>query len=160
MSGFLIAGGVIVSSFLVFVLYDQRKNIFKKRNKDEKKQKVKEKNSKEIKAEEVKKAVENTEKKVDISFERRESKISNQTTNANIEEVDVNIEERKEYNTMGGSRGFRRSMPQRPPIEFPRQPNFSSPKSGNSIREQIDNLSPEMKAILMANVLGKKDDLF
>ena len=133
----LIGGGAAIFLILV-VLIDQRKKIFKKRPKKEKKAPEKE----------VKKTEEKKRDFKDISFEELKK-----PSLGNFEYLDLKDDYKIEY-TMGSQRpnrnNFRRPFDDEP---FRRR----SPVCKKvSIKKQIRDLSPEMKAILFSNALGRK----
>lgn len=151
MEGILIAVGIILLLLAIFILYDNRKKIFKKRVKKAKKADV-------DKKEEEKKPAQKEEKQESkISFQKRE--VAKQEVSAPvIEDLEINTNQTQEYSqSFSASNRMRRPMPQR---QFSQpQHNFFTPRK-RTIKDQIDDLSPEMKAILFSNALGKKDDQF
>lgn len=152
MKWILIASAIVIGLLVIFILYDQRKNIFKKRSKKEKKKEQKPAKEQVPVKEEHKEAVK--EEKPEISLEQRIPEVKKQTKNPVVEEVVIKEDDRVEYDTTEPkTSGFRRTInPNRyaPPASFKPQKQ--------SIKDQINDLSPEMKAILFGNMLDKKDD--
>jgi len=135
-----------VGVFALFVIFDQRKKIFKIR-KIHFKHKVK--------------TVEKTEKKE----EKKESKVAKnisfdegqapEAKKFDCESIDVMSESKIEYSNSGRSNTTRR------PYYNETMGNTSSRRiyrNKKSIKEQIKELSPEMKGVLLSNALGKKDN--
>lgn len=145
--GIIITVLVVLGIFILFILFKFRKKIFKAKGKKPKTKNV------ELKQEDKK---ESPVKDNKISFEKREVKTSKQENlNVQIQDVEFVDEQDLQYSSgedFAPSRGFRRPFPQ---SDFQRN-YFGSRKK--SIREQIQDLSPEMKAILFTNAFGKKKD--
>lgn len=153
MKWILIASAIVIGLLVIFILYDQRKNIFKKRVKKAKEPKQEAPKAPE-KPKEEPKVLE--EKKTDVSLEERAPQIKKETKQPIIEDMVIQDDDYVEYDsTMPRQSGFgRRNINQRkyaPPPEF----KFNKKQP---IKEQIKDLSPEMKAILFGNLLDKKDD--
>ncbi len=138
--------GIIVPCGLLalFILFDQRKNIFKKKVKKEKPIVVEPQPKQEVKKERM----------IDerISFLPSKPQIFQKPI---IEETDFEEMEEKEYAQLASSlRNSPSSFRRRRSLE--RQPyDYLSKIRKPSIKQQIKNLSPEMKAILFANVFSK-----
>lgn len=157
-SGIWIALGVIVFLLILFILFDNRKKIFKKREKKVKEE-VEIKESKDTgKKEETKKV-----KRIDnpkISLAKKVKVEEQQKAQAEELNLDGFDDEPITYQRTP-SMGF---APRKKPIpmQFDRsrvQRELIARKSKKrSIKEQIKDLSPEMKAILFTNALGKRDD--
>lgn len=140
---------VVLGLLILCVLFKFRKKIFKKKTPKTKKV--------EVKKEEVKKPEKTADSR--ISFEQREVKVKKEeNVNANIESVEIEDSEERVYSTgasFAPQRNFRRTFPR-----SNMQQNSYFGMQNKSIREQINDLSPEMKVILFGNVMGKKDDQF
>jgi len=139
-----IAIGICVGVFAVILLIDNRKKIFKFKKLSKKETKVEKKV--EAKTEEPAKK----EKKINskISFEEHVPE------NVSFERLDLNDKAPLEY-----SYGPRTQMSRRPQMmnDFP-SPIRRSYNKKKTIKEQIKELSPEMKGVLLSNALGKKDN--
>ena len=141
--GLWIALGTLVFLLILYIIFDKRKKIFKKKVKTEKT--VKEQEKKEI--------TEKKEKK--ISFDKK-SKNEKPQQAMLVEKIE---EEKDSAQYQMQSEQSTRSIPR-----FNRQSNlerrrYYKQKSKKSIKQQIKDLSPEMKAILFANLLERKDDI-
>lgn len=134
--------GVVVFLLIIYIIYDQRKKIFKKRPK---KTKVIEKPKEEVKP------ATTTDKK--ISFEKKNIK----AVQPQIEISDIQLEEEKaDYQSTVVRDRPERTMPRR--RDLPRRYVAKEEIKRPSIKNQIRELSPEMKAILFGDLLKQKDE--
>ena len=142
--GLWIALAVILILLLLYILYDQRKKIFKK--------KTKVNDVKEQKAE--KKEIKQPEKNENISFERKQKQSTQEAVVEALQEDEkpdfeepVRPLQTRDFDSRRGNL-FRRR----------REMFRRTTKQTESIKDQIDNLSPEMKAIVFADLLNRKDE--
>lgn len=134
--------GVGVGFLALIVLIDQRKKIFKKHPKKEKKQKEKRK-------EEIKQVQEEKQNLDEISFEE-----SKKPKIPQFEYLDIKDDLKMEYTPSTSQRQNRNNF--RRPFDGDRFNRERRAYKKKSIKQQIKDLSPEMKAILLSNALGKK----
>lgn len=142
--GLWIALAVILILLLLYILYDQRKKIFKKKTKvnDVKEQKTE------------KKEIKQPEKNENISFERKQKQSAQEAVVEALQEDEkpdfeepVRPLQTRDFDSRRGNL-FRRR----------REMFRRTTKQTESIKDQIDNLSPEMKAIVFADLLNRKDE--
>lgn len=129
----------------LYIVYDKRKSIFKKRQKSAPKRQKKHKNQ------DV--APVTTNDNDEVSF--TENAVKN-IPNVKIHCENYVADEDEQHDFPEPSFARRREFPRMRERDFYSQHRASKKKP--SIRQQIDELSPEMKGILFSNALGKKDD--
>ena len=139
---------VIFGLFILYIIYDQRKKIFKKRKK-------KEKIKKQISTESKEKPKSVEKKELKVSFEEK----SLSSVKPVIEEIEnpSNEDEKNEeiFEDFQGEKinQMKRFFPKNRRVYKDEKLSKSA-----SIKEQIKDLSPEMKAILFADILNRKED--
>lgn len=155
-----------IACCLIWV-YSNRKKIFKKCSKQDRKAKKQEKKSKK----EEKKA-KRTQEKVPITSqpqEKQEAKLSftekqiDTTGKVQIEgepfisSDESSVDDNDQYDQVARMRPRNMSrMRERIPFEY----HDFDLENHQSIKEQLQSLTPEMKAIVFANLLDKRDDQF
>lgn len=158
--GIWYALGAIVFLLILFILFDNRKKIFKKRAKKTKEE-VEIKDSKPAEKKEEPKAV----KKIDnpkVSLTKKVKKEPDPVPEAEVEDANLDgfDEEPITYQRTSGMGSSQRRRPM--PLQFDRtkvqRELMARNSKKKSIKEQIKDLSPEMKAILFTDALGKHDD--
>lgn len=139
---------VIFGLFILYIIYDQRKKIFKKRKK-------KEKIKKQISTESKEKPKNVEKKELKVSFEEK----SLSSVKPVIEEIEnpSNEDEKNEEVFEDFPREKIRQMKNFFPKNSRVYKDEKLSKSA-SIKNQIKDLSPEMKAILFADILNRKED--
>ena len=139
---------VIFGLFILYIIYDQRKKIFKKRKK-------KEKIKKQISTESKEKPKSVEKKELKVSFEEK----SLSSVKPVIEEIEnpSNEDEKNEEVFEDFPREKIRQMKNFFPKNSRVYKDENLSKSA-SIKKQIKDLSPEMKAILFADILNRKED--
>lgn len=160
----LLSAGAAMACFMLW-LYSNRKKIFKKRSKDEKKAK---KSAKKIKKQE--KVAKKEAKKIEtppLETKKEEDSVSFKEKIFEVSK-DVNVEGEQyvpsgEFvkNVVPEYVGMVRRMPRRRPVEAPApQPTYEVTEQRMSLKEQLLSLSPEMKAVVFGNLLDRKDEQF
>lgn len=161
----LLIVGAAIACVLVWA-YSNRKKIFKKRTKEEKKAKKQakkilkdERNAKKVLKTIPAAPVEEKKESDELSFSEKQIEIIDNAkvaSEAYVPSSDFVKSEKIEYV------GMPRRMPRRRiPMETERQSSFKFDEEKKlSLKEQLQSLSPEMKAVVFANLLDKKDDLF
>lgn len=158
--GIWYALGVIAFLLILFILFDNRKKIFKKHPKKAKEE-VEIKDSKASEKKEEPKAV----KKIDnpkMSLTKKVKKEESVAPRAEVEDAGLDgfDEEPITYQRTSNMEQSQRRRPM--PLQFDRSKVQREIRARNSkkknIKEQIKDLSPEMKAILFTDALGKHDD--
>lgn len=154
-----IALGVIVFLLILFIFFDLRKKIFKKREKKETKPAAVEKPA-EGKVKKEKKVSKLANSKMSLTKKVAEKKKNNEDEKkSEVEDAEIDLDEGPivyERTPSAFASNTRRQMPyERRPM--PRRAPISRRKK-KEIKEQIKDLSPEMKAILFSNALGKYED--
>lgn len=139
---------VVFGLFILYIIYDQRKKIFKKRKK-------KEKIKKQISTESKEKPKNVEKKELKVSFEEK----SLSSVKPVIEEIEnlSNEDEKNEEIFEDFPREKIRQMKNFFPKNSRVYKDENLSKSA-SIKKQIKDLSPEMKAILFADILNRKED--
>lgn len=139
---------VIFGLFILYIIYDQRKKIFKKRKK-------KEKIKKQISTESKEKPKSVEKKELKVSFEEK----SLSSVKPVIEKIEnpSNEDEKNEEVFEDFPREKIRQMKNFFPKNSRVYKDEKLSKSA-SIKNQIKDLSPEMKAILFADILNRKED--
>lgn len=154
----LLIVGAAIACVLVWA-YSNRKKIFKKRTKEEKKARKEAKIAKK-QAKKAPPAPPKPPKKDDeLSFSENQIEIINNVkvaSEAYVPSDGFAQAAPAEYATT--SRRMARRRPQME-IERPRSFEFEE-EQRPSLKDQLQSLSPEMKAVVFANLLDKKDDLF
>lgn len=151
----IIVGAVLICLFVF--LYDKRKSIFKIFSKQERKAKKEKRSLK--KSSKLQKDIKHVEHKDEVIFEEKNIEVVNNES-LQVEEY-LPSDQFVENDVMPYIPKFNRRRPERRDIShyesLRRKYGYENKKS---IKEQIDSLSPEMKAILFGNVLDRKDDEF
>ena len=151
--GIWYALGGIVFLLIIYILFDNRKTIFKKRKKKE----IIKEEKKEVKKEvaEKKKVKKQLAPKISLSKKMKDEKLE-----AEIESIDFgDLNEEPITYQNGPVQGPRKRT--RPQFFEERQNMYEMPVKKNKkkkIKEQIKDLTPEIKEILLTNVLGKHED--
>lgn len=154
--GIWIALGVIAFLLVLFIFFDRRKKIFKKKDK-----------SKQIKLEEPEKKNESPVKdekkkikKISNSKISYSEKVKEEKKEPKVEEIDFETEEEKiVYQNIPSAFSPKRRMSM--PFDnssMSRRITSSRKVQKKKIKDQIKDLSPEMKAIIFTNALGKYED--
>lgn len=158
--GIWYALGAIVFLLILFILFDNRKKIFKKREKKSKPE-TEIKDSKPAETKEKTKEV----KKISnskMSLTKKVKKEAEKEPEAEVEDADFDgfDEEPITYQKSSSIGPIPRRRPV--PLQFDRskiEREYTMENSKKkSIKKQIKDLSPEMKAILFTDALGKRDD--
>lgn len=139
---------VVLGLFILYIIYDQRKKIFKKRKK-------KEKIKKQISTESKEKPKSVEKKGLKVSFEEK----SLSSVKPVIEEIE-NLSNEGEKNEEIFE-DFPREKNNQMKRFFPKNSRVYKDEKlskSASIKKQIKDLSPEMKAILFADILNRKED--
>lgn len=140
---------IAAAALIVFIIFDQRKKIFKKR----------------VKKQTVKKVEVKPEKKVEKKFnskislekpeavKREEAVIEDAGLSAENQQFEAPLRPRMNIQPIS-----RPSISDDDFEEFRRKHSYTNFLTNKSILQQIKELSPEMKAIIFGNVLDRKDE--
>lgn len=155
-AGIWYALGAIVFLTILFILFDNRKKIFKKREKKAKE--PKEPSVKETKKEQKNETRQISNPKLSLFKKvKKEPEPEPQIEDAEIDDLN-SVEETYQSTTAFNQYPRRRPYPQTVQREPARRIYTPEVQKKKKIKDQIKDLSPEMKAILFTDALGKHED--